>query len=153
MRQKAPTDVRHYPFAKTHAPLPDFPALAPAAVPLALTSMAPAPVFPSPVVQWVSVPEALNDMAPVLTLCPSVMPMPFSSFLAHNDSIQSWLTAALPLAIAPCVTEALTVPMLAEVSDAAPVMKKARQSAKTSGNRKALDKPPRRRSHHTATAL
>jgi hypothetical protein len=66
-------------FAHIHEPLPEFSALCPAAVTLALPSTAPAPVFPSPVVQWVSMPEALDDKTPVLALCPSVVPMPFSS--------------------------------------------------------------------------
>ena len=68
--------------------------------------MAPAPVFPYPVVQWGSVPEALNDMAPVLTLCPSVVPIAFSSFVP-DDSVQRWLTSALPLVLAPNETAML----------------------------------------------
>ncbi|MCG9892752.1 MAG: hypothetical protein MH252_16970 [Thermosynechococcaceae cyanobacterium MS004] len=39
--------------------------------------------------------------------------------------------------------------MLADVAEAAPALKKARQSAKASGNKKALDKTPRRRSPKT----
>ena len=138
-------------FAKAHEPLPEFPALCPAAVPLALPSMAPAPVFPSPVVQWVSVPEALNDVAPVLALCPSVVPLELTEFLNPDHSVRSWLISALPLVIAPGVTESqpvpvspAVIPVAAEVSEAAPVLKKARQSAKTSGNSRALDKTPRK---------
>ena len=67
-------------FAQAHEPLPNFPTLCPAVVTLALPSMAPAPVLPSPMVQWVSVTETLNDMAPVLTLGAPVVPMLFSSF-------------------------------------------------------------------------
>ena len=43
--------------------------------------MAPAPVFPFPVVQWVSAPEVLavdNDVALVLALCPTVVPIAFN---------------------------------------------------------------------------
>ena len=47
-------------FAHAHEPLPEFPVLCPAAVTLALTSMTP---------------KALDDAAPVLALCPSVLPM------------------------------------------------------------------------------
>jgi hypothetical protein len=75
-----------------------------------LPSMAHAPVFPSPVVQWVSVPEALDDLAMILALCSAVVPMSFSSFVT-DDSVQRWLTAALPLVLAPWVTEALTAPV------------------------------------------
>ncbi len=78
-------------FAKAHVPLPEFPALCPATVPLALPSMTTAPVFPSPVVQWVSVPEALYDTAPVLTLCPSVVPRTFSHVLDPDHSVHRWL--------------------------------------------------------------
>jgi hypothetical protein len=114
-------------FAHAHEPLLEFPALCPAAVPLALPSILPsmahAPIFPSPVVQWVSMPEALDDKTPVLTLCPSVVPMPFSSFLAHNDSIHNWLTSALPLVLAPFFAEAEAVPVSPVV---APVVTKGR---------------------------
>jgi hypothetical protein len=144
-------------FAQAHAPLPEFLALAPAAVPLALPLMAPAPVFPSPVVQWFSVPEALNDMAPALTLCPSVVPMVFSSFVP-DDLVQRWLTSALPLVLAPWVTEALAVPVspvlapvLAEVTEAAPVVKKTRKPKNTEET--AQDKTPRKRSPKKAAAL
>jgi hypothetical protein len=119
--------------------------------------MAPAPVFPYPVVQWVSASEALNDTAPALTLCPSVVPMAFSQFLNPDHSIRSWLTSALPLVLAPWVTEALAVPVspvlapvLAEVTEAAPVVKKTRKSKATEGT--AQDKTPRKRSPKTTTA-
>jgi hypothetical protein len=69
--------------------------------------MATALIFPSPVVQWVSAPEALDDMAAVLALCPSVLPMAFSQFLDHDDSVRHWLTSALPLVLAPWVAEAV----------------------------------------------
>ena len=77
-----------------HEPLPEFPALGPAPVPLALPSMASALV-----VQWGSTPEALDDVVPVLALCPSVLPMLFSSFVP-DDAVHRWLASALPLEIA-----------------------------------------------------
>ncbi|MGA7953448.1 MAG: hypothetical protein WCA07_07985 [Gloeobacterales cyanobacterium] len=46
-------------------------------------------------------PEALADVAPVLTLCSTVVPMAFSQFLNPDHSIRRWLTAALPLVVAP----------------------------------------------------
>jgi hypothetical protein len=123
-------------FVHAHAPLPKFPALCPAAVPLARPSMAMAPVFPSPVV-----------------------PMALSQFLDPDHCVQRWLTSALPLVLAPGVTEALTVPVspavdpvLVEVTEAAPVLKKARQSTKATGTKKAADKTPRKRSPKTTAA-
>jgi hypothetical protein len=46
--------------------------------------MAPTPVFPSPVVQWVSVPEVLDDKTLVLALYPSVLSIAFSSFMPDD---------------------------------------------------------------------
>jgi len=57
--------------------------------------MATAPVFPYPVVQWVSVPEILDDMAPVLTLCPTLVLITFSSFV-RDHSVRRWLTQGAP---------------------------------------------------------
>jgi hypothetical protein len=116
-------------FAHAHAPLPELPAFPPAGVALALPSMATAPVFPCPVVQWVSVPEALNDMAPALTLCPSVVPMDLTQFLNPDHSVRSWLISALPLALAPFFAQPVPVspvvpPVVPSVTEAAPVMKK-----------------------------
>ncbi|MCG9890317.1 MAG: hypothetical protein MH252_04510 [Thermosynechococcaceae cyanobacterium MS004] len=132
--------------AHAHKSLPEFPVLCPAAVTLALPSMIP-------------VTDGLDDTAPVLALCPSVLPMAFSQVLDPDHSIPSWLTAALLLAIASWVTESLAVPVnpavipvLADVSDAPPVVKKGRQATKTSDNTRALDKTPRRRSPKTAAA-
>ncbi len=137
-------------FAKAHEPLPEFPALCPAPVALALPSTAPAPVFPSPVVQWVSVPEALNDTAPMLALCPTVVPMVFSSFVSDH-SVQRWLTSALPLVLASWVTESLAIPVSPAV---APVVKKARKSkaTDTKTEKPLTDKTPRKRSPKTTTA-
>ena len=136
-------------FAQAHAPLPEFLALCPVAVPLALPSMAPAPVFPSPVVQWVSVPEALNDTAPMLALCPTVVPMAFSQFLKPDHSIRGWLTSALPLVLAPGASESLTVPVSPAVD---PVVQKVRKSAKASGDKETPNKTPRKRSPKTTAA-
>jgi hypothetical protein len=143
-------------FAYAHEPLSHFLALPPSPVALALPSMAHAP-FPSPVVQWVSVPEALNDMAPVLALCPTVVPLPLTQFLNPNDSIQHWLTSALPLVLAPFFAQALAVPVspvlapvVPSVTEAAPVVKKTRKPKST--KEKAQDETPRKRSPKTATA-
>jgi hypothetical protein len=114
----------HAAFAHAHEPLPEFPALCSAPVPLALPSMAP-PDFPSPVVQLVSVPEALDDMAPVLTLCPTLEPIAFSSFVPDH-SVRRWLTSAMPLVATPWVTEALTIPVSPAV---APVLAEITQAA------------------------
>jgi hypothetical protein len=104
---------------------------------------------PAPVVQWGSTPEALDDVVQVLALCPSVLPMLFSSFVP-DDAVQRWLDSALPLAIALGVSETLTAPVspagLPVLAQAAPVGKKTRRSAK------ATDKNPRRRSPKTAAA-
>jgi hypothetical protein len=97
-------DLSKTPFSHIHEPLPELPALPPATVPVALPSILPSPAFPSPVVPWVSAPEALDDVAPVLALCPSVVPMDLTQFLNPDHSIRSWLTIALPLALAPWVT-------------------------------------------------
>ncbi len=132
-------------FAQAHAPLPEFPALSPAAVPLALPSMV-LPMAPTP--------EALDDVAPVLALCPAVLPMAFSQFLQPDHSVRSWLTSALPLAIAPWVTEAQAVPVVApvvqSVTEAAPVVKKSRKPKTTEETTQ--DKTPRKRSSRTTTA-
>jgi hypothetical protein len=127
-------------FAQAHAPLPEFPALPPAAVQLALPSMM-LPMAP--------VPETLaitSNIAPVLALCSTVLPMPFSSFVP-DDSGQRWLTSAQPLVVAPWVAEA--VPVSPAVI---PVVQKIRQSTKATGTKKAPDKTPRKRSPKTATA-
>lgn len=75
---------RFHAFTNAHEPLPAFPALCPAAISLAMPSMATALVFPSPMVHWVSVPEALDDKAPVLALYPPVEPITFSSFVTED---------------------------------------------------------------------
>ena len=119
--------------------------------------MATAPVFPSPVVQWVSVPEALDDAAPVLALCPAALPLDFSPFIQPDNSVRCWLISALPLVLAPWVTEALTVPVssavvpvVPSVTEAASVVKKTRKPKNTEET--AQDKTPRKRSPKTPTA-
>lgn len=87
--------------------------------------------------------------------------MAFSQFLQPDDSVRRWLTAALPLAIAPFLAE--TIPAVVQVvplvTEAAPVVKKARQSNKATDTKKetgkTTDKTPRKRSPNnkaTATA-
>lgn len=102
-------------------------------------------------------PEALDDTTPVLALCPSVLPMAFSQFLKPDHSVRSWLTADLPLEIAPFITEALAVsvspaviPVVPSVTKTAPVVKKTRKPKVTEET--AQDKTPRKRSPKTATA-
>ena len=130
-------------FAHAHEPLPELLALCPAAVPLAL---------PSVVLPMAHASEALDDVAPVLRLFPAVVPMAFSSFVP-DDSVQRWLSDALPLALAPFLAEIEAVPVspavapvVAERTDTDPVVKKARQSTKATGTKKAADKIPRKRS-------
>jgi hypothetical protein len=79
--------------------------------------------------------------------------MPFSSFVP-DDSVSHWLTAALPLALAQYLVEAVAVPVspaiipvLPSFTEAAPVVKKTRKSTKASGKTKI----PRKRSPKTAT--
>jgi hypothetical protein len=75
--------------ALANEPLTEFPALCPTAIPLAMPLMATAPVFLSPVVQWVSGPEVLDDKALVLALYPPVEPMTLSSFVLKDlDNIR-----------------------------------------------------------------
>lgn len=115
-------------FAHAHEPLPNFPALCPAAVPLALPSML-LPMAPDPVMPMASTAEDLDDVAPVIMLYPSVVPEALSTFIQPDDSVRRWLTAALPLVLAPWIIEALAVPVssvvlpiAAEDIEAAPVV-------------------------------
>ena len=84
--------------------------------------------------------------------------MAFSQFLNPDHSIRSWLTSALPLVLAPWVTESLTVPVSPAVSpvvtEAAPVVKKARKSkaTDTKTEKPLTDKTPSKRSPKIATA-
>jgi hypothetical protein len=90
--------------------------------------MATAPVFPSPVV-----------------------PMAFCQVLDPDHSVRSWLTSALPLVLAPGVTESLTVPVSPAV---VPVVKKTRKSktTDTKTEKPLTDKTPRKRSPKTTAA-
>jgi hypothetical protein len=133
-------------FAQSHEPLPEFPALLPAAVPLALPSME-LPMAPTP--------EALDDIAPVLALYPAVVPMPLGLYSDPDQSVHHWLASALPLVLAPWVTEAeacsgcpAILPVVPSVTEAAPVVKKTRKSKATEET--AQDKTPRKRSPRTA---
>ncbi|MCG9891564.1 MAG: hypothetical protein MH252_10865 [Thermosynechococcaceae cyanobacterium MS004] len=92
-----------------------------------------------------------GSVAHGMALCSAPVRMTFSQILDPYHSISSCLSAALPLVIDSWVTESLAVPVnpavipvLAEVSEAAPVVKKARQSAKATG------RAPRKRSPKTA---
>jgi hypothetical protein len=89
--------------------------------------------------------------------CPPVLPIAFTQFLNPDHSVQHWLTSALPLVLAPWVNESLTVPVspavvpvLVEVTEAAPVLKKTRKPKNTEET--AQDKSPRKRSPKTAAA-
>jgi hypothetical protein len=128
-------------FAHAHEPLPEFPALPPAPVALALPSMAPAPVFPSPVVRWGSVPEVLDDADPVLALCPARVPMALRSSINPDHSVRRWLAAALPLVVAP-------------VAEDAPVktLGKTPRKTRNTTNKTDATKSPRKRSHKAKTA-
>jgi hypothetical protein len=92
----------------------------------------------------------------VLALCPAVLPMDLTQFLNPDHSVRSWLSSALPLVLAPLITEAqpipvspAVVPVLVEVTEAAPVVKKTRQSKATVTK---TEKTPRKRSPKTPTA-
>jgi hypothetical protein len=83
-------------------------------------------------------PEALDDMAPVLALCPAAQPLAFNPFLQPDDSGRRWLTSALPLTLAHWVAEPeaipvspTVVPVAAERTEADPVVKKARSPKTT----------------------
>jgi hypothetical protein len=114
-------------FAQAHEPLPEFPALAPAAGPLALLPMA-------------SNPEAPDDIALGLTLYPMVMPMAFSLFVP-DDSVRRWLAAALPLVLPPVVQDAPVV-----------VSGKTPRKTRTTTNKTDATRSPRKRSQKKATA-
>ena len=133
-------------FAHIHEPLPELPALPPAPVALALPSMASA--VPMPLAPGLGL--LAGSVASGMALCSAPVAMTFGIYSDPNHAVQSWLTYALPLVLAPWVAESLTVPVspafipvLADVAEAAPVMKKARKSAKATG------KTPRKRSPKT----
>ncbi len=94
-----------------------------------------------------TVSEALDDLTPGLVLCSTAVPLDFRPFLQSDDSVSRWLTAALPLVLATGATESLPV-----CPAGLPVVKKVQKSAKTSGNKKAPDKTPRKRSPKNNTA-
>jgi hypothetical protein len=91
-------------FAQAHEPLPEFPALCPAAVPLALSpimlSIAPLPTMMLPIPPAPEVLGIASDVASAQVLCPAVVPSKFGQFLQPDHSIRSWLTSALPLVLA-----------------------------------------------------
>lgn len=130
------TQARH-PSPNIHEPLPELLALPPAALPLNLPSIT------SFLLPMATAADERDDAASGLTLCSSVVPMPFSQVLDPDHSVRCWLTYALPLVLAPWVAEAEVVPVrsatLSVVTEAAPVMNKTRQSAKATGK-----SPPKR---------
>jgi hypothetical protein len=103
-------------FAQAHDPLPEFPALSPATVPLALLFAL--PMDPAPDI------ATDEEVDRVIIIYPTVVPNAFSQFLTPGDSVRRWLTAALPLVpsltlVEAPVTEA--VPVLPSVAEAATV--------------------------------
>lgn len=141
--------------ADANEPLPEFPALPPAALPLNLPSV---PSMSSLLLPMPTAADGLDDIAPVLALCPSVLPMAFSQVLDPDDSVHRWLTSTLPLVLAPWVNEALAVPVspvvIPVVAEAAPVVQKSRKSkaTDTKTEKTLTDKTPRKRSPKTPTA-
>jgi hypothetical protein len=130
-------------FAQAHEPLPEFPALTPAAVPLALPSVVGLllPMASAPGLDLV----VSDGAAPVLALCPTRMPMSLRSSINPDDSVRRWLAAALPL-VMPLVVEAAPVV----------VLDKTPRKAKATAHKTDAAKTPRQRSHKakkaTATA-
>jgi hypothetical protein len=120
-------------FAQAHAPLPELLALCPAAVPLALPSALP----------MASAPDltADDDVDRVILIYPTVVPNAFSQFLTPGDSIQQWLTSALPLVVAPVPdkTSVVTAPQ--------------QDKPKTTGKPTAAAKTPRKRSTKKTAAV
>ena len=100
--------------------------------------------------------QSHEPLPELLALCPAVVPMTFSQFLDPDHSVRSWLTAALPLTIAPFFAEAKAVPVnltiLPVVAEAAPVVQKSRKSKATDTmtEKTLTDKTPRRRSQKKA---
>jgi hypothetical protein len=127
-------------FAQVHKPLPEFPALAPAAVPLALPSRVGLLI---PIASALGLDLVVNDgTAPALALCPAMVPMSLRSSIKPDDSVRRWLAAALPLE-RPSTVEAASV---SEVSPVAPMVASAKSCKATA------TKTPRKRSQRTAAA-
>jgi hypothetical protein len=126
-------------FAQAHEPLPEFLALAPAAVPLALLSGVGLllPIASAPGLGLV----VSNGAAPVMVLCPARVSMSLRSSISPDHSVRRWLAAALPLAM-PLVVEAAPV----VVSDKTP------RKTKATAHKTDAAKKPRKRSHKTNTA-
>jgi hypothetical protein len=82
-------------FAQAHEPWPEFPALAPAAVPLALLSGVGLllPIASAPGLGLV----VSNGAAPVLALCPARVSMSLRSWISPDHSVRRWLAAGWPL--------------------------------------------------------
>jgi hypothetical protein len=125
-------------FAQAHEPLPEFPALAPAAGSLAMPSMMDLlmPIASAPGLDLV-----VNDGTDqALALCPAMMPMSLRSSINSNNSVRRWLAAALPLVLPPVVEDAPVI-----------VSGKTPRKTKTTTHKTDAPKTPRKRSHKGAT--
>lgn len=119
-------------FAQAHEPLPE------------LLALAPAP----------GLELAVSDTTvSALALCSARVPMSLHSSIDSNDSVRRWVAAALPLVLPFIVEAGSVVPVVPSVTEAAPVVKKSRQSTnKTTDIKTATAKAPRKRSQRTAAA-
>ena len=99
-----------------------------------------------------SAPEALDDIVPVLALCPSVLPMTLTHFLDPNDSIQRCLTAALPLVLAPDETPVVQPVPVSPVVTANSRKHKITGKKTSAGTLGTTPKTPRKRSSYKPSA-
>jgi hypothetical protein len=144
--------------AQAHEPLPELPALAPAAIPLALPALG-ASLLPIAPALGLGLDLGVSDTTvPALALC-LAMPMSPRSSIYPDDSVRRWVAAALPLVLPSIVEAAMVsdvgsvVPVVPSVTEAAPVVKKSCQSTnKTTDIKTATAKAPRKRSQRTAAA-
>jgi hypothetical protein len=76
-------------FAQAHEPLPEFPALAPAAIPLALPALGASllPITSAPGLDLV----VSDTTVPTLALCPASVPMSLRWSMHSADSVRRWL--------------------------------------------------------------
>ncbi len=131
--------IAFFAFAQAYEPLPEFPALAPATVPLVMPSVVDLllPIASAPGLDLV----VSDDVAPVLALCSARVPMSLRSSINPDDSVRRWLADALPL-VMPLVVEAAPV----VISDKTP------RKTKATANKTDATKTPRKRSHKDKTA-
>jgi hypothetical protein len=111
-------------------PLPEFSALAPAAVPLALPSMVGLLIASAPGLDLV----VSDGAASVLALCPARVSMSLRSSINPDESVRRWLAAALSLVL-PCVVEATPVVVLNKTPRKAKATAHKTDAAKTPGKR------------------